>query len=835
MSTKKIGILYICTGNYTLFWKEFYLSMEKNFITDAEKHYFVFTDSTTIDFENENPCIHRIHQNDLGWPDNTLKRFHMFLKHENVLQSMDYLFFFNANLQVLKNVTSDEFLPHGDETLVATLHPGFFNKERSKFTYENNPKSKAYISKDQGTYYFAGGLNGGITGHFIDAIKIMMENVDTDESSNITAIWHDESHWNKYLIDRNDVKILQPSYLYPEGWDIPFDQIIRVRDKNKYGGHNKLRKEKNAFQETLKKTLKNLLILSRKKSLIVTNGINIQNAPLLIVSIAYNNSDVLKIQHKYLKENLEEDFLYLIADNSNNKLESSLIEEYSHKQKIPYVKLPNNHHKNPSKSHGTALQWAYKNIIEKYHPHYFGFIDHDIFPERKTSITSKLRNGIFGLIQERNEKWYLWPGFCFYDFNRIKDIELNFMPCKGLDTGGSNYYKLYKDIDKSTLFNVPHTYSDTVTGEKVPIITDENTANTVEHIGDWLHIMRASNWNNQKNSKTYLFKTEEGSKNTIDVVIPVYNGQDFIIDALESVVKQTLSPRTVIVVDDGSTDDTHKIVSEYALSSKVEIKIIKKINGGLSSARNAGIKESTSDFIAFLDADDVWIGNKLEEQIDIYKTTKFKNLALIYCNYDVIDSHGVIQYTNYKAPLDNKRMRGMVFQKLLKRNRIASSGSGVLIKRDIFEDVGLFDEKLKFGEDWDMWLRIARKYDVDFSSKTLVHIRKHEYNMTAQPSKVFENELGFYNKWVSMLHGYPIPLFWADKITFRIISGFPKNNLFIVLKNKISKDNYRKLFRQTCGSFYLYLPLFFIRQIFNLFFSRDYLKTALGLVKHKGK
>ncbi|MES2416414.1 MAG: glycosyl transferase, partial [Patescibacteria group bacterium] len=62
----KIGILYICTGNYTIFWKEFYLSIEKNFINDIEKHYFVFTDNDQIDFENENPNIHRIYQKDLG-------------------------------------------------------------------------------------------------------------------------------------------------------------------------------------------------------------------------------------------------------------------------------------------------------------------------------------------------------------------------------------------------------------------------------------------------------------------------------------------------------------------------------------------------------------------------------------------------------------------------------------------------------------------------------------------------------------------------------------------------------------------------------------------------
>ncbi len=240
----KIGILYICTGKYSIFWKDFYLSMEEKFIVDSEKHYFVFTDSPEIAFDKENPHIHKIYQDNLGWPNNTLKRFHIFLNHEKEFSGMDYLFFFNANLLVLEKISSEEFLPTGNEKLVATLHPGFYNKNRKKFTYENNKKSIAFISKDQGQYYFAGGLNGGKATYFIEAMKVMRDNVDTDKKNGIVAKWHDESHWNKYLIDRQDLKILEPSYLYPEGWTLPFNQIILIRDKNRYGGHSVLRNEK---------------------------------------------------------------------------------------------------------------------------------------------------------------------------------------------------------------------------------------------------------------------------------------------------------------------------------------------------------------------------------------------------------------------------------------------------------------------------------------------------------------------------------------------------------------------------------------------------------------
>lgn len=237
----KIGILYICTDKYSIFWKDFYLSMEKNFIEDSEKHYFVFTDSENIDFEKENPRIHRIYQENLGWPGNTLMRFHVFLGIEKELLNMDYLFFFNANLLVLEKISKEDFLPNDNEKLMATIHPGYFSKKRKKFPYDKNKKSIAFISKNSGNYYFAGGLNGGKTVDFIEAIKSMKNNTDIDTRNSVIAKWHDESHWNKYLVDKPNIKRLSPSYLYPEGWNIPFHKIILIRDKRLIGGHSKLR------------------------------------------------------------------------------------------------------------------------------------------------------------------------------------------------------------------------------------------------------------------------------------------------------------------------------------------------------------------------------------------------------------------------------------------------------------------------------------------------------------------------------------------------------------------------------------------------------------------
>ena len=238
----KIGILYVCIGKYSIFWKAFYLSCEKNFITEAEKHYFVFTDSPEIAFEKENKNITRIYQENLGWPDNTLMRFEMFSKIQKELSDFDYLFFFNADLICLEKINASDFLPGKNENLVATLHPGYFDKQRKRFPYEKNESSTAFVTKSSGEHYFAGGLNGGRTDAFIAAILEMKASIDTDTKNGITAKWHDESHWNKYLISRTDVKILDPGYLYPEARILPFKKRIMIRDKRKYFSYHDLGK-----------------------------------------------------------------------------------------------------------------------------------------------------------------------------------------------------------------------------------------------------------------------------------------------------------------------------------------------------------------------------------------------------------------------------------------------------------------------------------------------------------------------------------------------------------------------------------------------------------------
>ena len=129
----------------------------------------------------------------------------------------------------------------------------------------------------------------------------------------------------------------------------------------------------------------------------------------------------------------------------------------------------------------------------------------------------------------------------------------------------------------------------------------------------------------------------------IDIVIPAYNGEEFIESAIISVMRQTVSPAKLIVVNDGSTDGTAtKVKQIFSQQSHLPIRLVlcEQENRGLSAARNAGIRESDSEFIAFLDADDEWLPNKLEKQYQVFNESEFKNLGVVFCNFELIDIYG---------------------------------------------------------------------------------------------------------------------------------------------------------------------------------------------------
>jgi hypothetical protein len=229
----KIAILYICTGKYSIFWDNFFKSSEQFLLLDHEKHYFVFTDSSEIITAGR---IHTIFQSKRGFPLDSLLRFEMFMTISDKLKLFDYIYFFNSNIQFVSPV-GDEILPdesHGG--IVGFLHPGYFNKRVFWFPYERRKKSSAYISPDtEKLRYYMGAANGGRSKDYMNLIETCFKNTQNDLKKGITAIYHDESHLNKYLAGKQILQ-LSPAYLYPEDSKLDFDPKILIVNKVKHGG-----------------------------------------------------------------------------------------------------------------------------------------------------------------------------------------------------------------------------------------------------------------------------------------------------------------------------------------------------------------------------------------------------------------------------------------------------------------------------------------------------------------------------------------------------------------------------------------------------------------------
>ena len=186
----------------------------------------------------------------------------------------------------------------------------------------------------------------------------------------------------------------------------------------------------------------------------------------------------------------------------------------------------------------------------------------------------------------------------------------------------------------------------------------------------------------------------------ISVVIPVYNGEKTVGETLKSVLAQTYENIEVVVINDGSTDGTGAIVEGIGDD---RVKLFSYPNAGLAASRNRGIERASGDYISFTDADDLWTAEKLADQLAALK--QHPNAAVAYSWTDYIDAQS--QFLQAGTHISAS---GDVLAKLLEINFI-ESGSNVLLLRDVFETVGDFDVTLTAAEDWDMWLRLAKKYE----------------------------------------------------------------------------------------------------------------------------
>jgi glycosyltransferase involved in cell wall biosynthesis len=208
----------------------------------------------------------------------------------------------------------------------------------------------------------------------------------------------------------------------------------------------------------------------------------------------------------------------------------------------------------------------------------------------------------------------------------------------------------------------------------------------------------------------------------ISVIIPVYNAKKYLEKAIQSVAKQTLFPYEIIVVDDGSTDDSASIITE--LAKKYPIKFLQKENGGQSSARNYGVRFSSGDLIAFLDQDDIWYPNHLEELITPFFEKIYPEIGWVYSNLDEIGENDELYRIELLSYVTSTHPKKTIYQCLAADMFVVPSAT--LILKKAFTDVGGFDERLSGYEDDDLFVRIFSKgYGNVFINKSLAQWRMH--------------------------------------------------------------------------------------------------------------
>jgi glycosyltransferase involved in cell wall biosynthesis len=208
--------------------------------------------------------------------------------------------------------------------------------------------------------------------------------------------------------------------------------------------------------------------------------------------------------------------------------------------------------------------------------------------------------------------------------------------------------------------------------------------------------------------------TREGPP-VVDVVIPAYNSAATLNAAIESVFAQTYRDFRIIVVDDGSTDETQRVLAHYA----DRCICLQQANAGAAAARNRGISAGTGEYVAFLDADDLWYAEKLAQQIAVLSSKPETGLV---CSDFAIEGGSwatASQFSRIFVPDD-----GHMFAELVKECIIFTST--VLVRRRVLEDVGLFNESLPICEDMNLWLRVAARYDVAAVREVLVTRRNRK-------------------------------------------------------------------------------------------------------------
>lgn len=221
---------------------------------------------------------------------------------------------------------------------------------------------------------------------------------------------------------------------------------------------------------------------------------------------------------------------------------------------------------------------------------------------------------------------------------------------------------------------------------------------------------------------------------TISVVVPAYNAERFVAEAIGSVLEQSVPATECVVVDDGSRDGTAELVEKFG----PPVRLVRQENRGVSGARNRGVAESQGNFLAFLDADDTWQRQRLERQVDALTASPAHDAVV--CATRVVDAQGVELGTIVPdARLTAERL-------LLWQATTVSVSSNLLVSREAFEEIGGFDESLSTSADWALTFRLIERGPLLTVDEPLVTYRVHDSNMSADVHRFERDMLHAYDK-----------------------------------------------------------------------------------------
>lgn len=224
----------------------------------------------------------------------------------------------------------------------------------------------------------------------------------------------------------------------------------------------------------------------------------------------------------------------------------------------------------------------------------------------------------------------------------------------------------------------------------------------------------------------------------VSVVIPTYNSAKYVVEAVESVLAQTWQDLEILVIDDGSTDDTEQVMRRY----EAPVRYLRQENGGVAVARNRGIQESLGRYVAFLDADDTWLPHKLARQMEALRQQPHHRAC--YSAFTVVDAE--------LNPIGISRSQGegAALEDLLTRGNVVATPSTVICERSLFDLAGGFDPALSQCADWDMWVRLAAQTEFLYVDESLVTYRQHGTNMSRNAPLLEHDSLQVLHKGFAM-------------------------------------------------------------------------------------